>query len=101
MDVENTDFKDYAYKLTDGMTDVECIDGMLMATAYDLPWREDLFDGWDLYDLSQSFEFRKAGYRLVVPEQTKPWVAHDSETVSLQGFDKFRLIAMEEYKDML
>ena len=100
-DVENTDYKDYSYKLTDGIKDVESIDGMLMATAFDLPWREDLFDGWDLYDISQSFEFRKAGYRVVVPEQTKPWVAHDSENVSLQGYDKYRLIALEEYKDML
>ena len=76
-DVENTDFNGYSFKLTDGIKDVECIDGMLIATSVDLPWREDLFDGWDLYDISQSFEFRKAGYRVVVPEQTKPWVAHD------------------------
>ncbi len=26
---------------------VECIDGLLMATQYDVPWREDLFDGFD------------------------------------------------------
>ena len=44
-DVENTDYKDYSYKLTDGIKDVESIDGMLMATAFDLPWREAQSDG--------------------------------------------------------
>ena len=29
------------------------IDGLLMATQYDIEWREDLFQGWDMYDLSQ------------------------------------------------
>lgn len=38
---------------------VEAIDGLLMATQADLPWREDIFDGWDFYDVSQSMEFRK------------------------------------------
>ena len=45
---------------------VEMIDGMLMATQYDLPWREDLFDGWDFYDASQSQEFIRHGYKVVV-----------------------------------
>ena len=40
-----------------------------MATQYDVPWREDLFDGFDFYDVSQSFEFRKAGYTVGVPVQ--------------------------------
>lgn len=33
-------------------TNVEAIDGFLMATQYDLSWREDLFNGWDFYDVS-------------------------------------------------
>ena len=44
---------------------VECIDGLLMATQYDVPWREDLFDGFDFYDVSQSFEFKKQDIQLV------------------------------------
>ena len=35
----------------DGGWEVEGVDGLLMATQYDIPWREDLFDGWDFYDL--------------------------------------------------
>ncbi|HDR6305994.1 TPA: glycosyltransferase [Bacillus cereus] len=56
---------------------VEAIDGLLMATQYDVPWREDLFDGWDLYDTSQSIEFLKSGYNVGVPLQKTPWVIHN------------------------
>ena len=34
-------------------TDVEAVDGLLIATHGDVIWREDLFDGWDFYDISQ------------------------------------------------
>ena len=30
--------------------DVEAADGLFLATQYDVPWREDLFTGWHLYD---------------------------------------------------
>ena len=42
-------------------TEVDAIDGMLMATQYDVPWREDLGLGWHYYDISQSLEFRRRG----------------------------------------
>ena len=35
---------------------VEAVDGLLLATQYDLFWREDLFDGWHFYDISQSLD---------------------------------------------
>ncbi len=53
------------------------IDGMLMATQYDLPWREDLFMRWDSYDASQSQEFIRHGYQVVVPAMDHPWCLHD------------------------
>ena len=83
------------------MTDVEAVDGLLMVTKEDLPWREDLFDGWDFYDVSQSFEFRKKGYRVVVPEQKKPWCAHDDGTMNLWSYDGYRKIFLTEYASML
>lgn len=43
------------------VVDVTAIDGMFMATQYDISWREDLFDGWDFYDISQSCEFTRGG----------------------------------------
>ena len=37
---------DYEYPevAKNGVIEVEAIDGLLMATQYDIPWRDDLFD---------------------------------------------------------
>ncbi len=79
----------------------EAVDGFLMATQYDIPWREDVFNGWDYYDASQSFEFRKAGYSVVVPHQDPPWCLHDDGWLNLTNYFNNRLIFKSEYKDML
>ena len=42
---------------SDAYTSVTAVDGLFLATQYDLPWREDLFPGWHYYDLSQCMEF--------------------------------------------
>ena len=76
---------------------VEAIDGMLMATQYDLPWREDIFDGWDFYDASQSFEFRRKGYKIVVPQPEKPLVIHDDGLLNLRNYYKYRKKFIKEY----
>lgn len=47
-----------------GCQELECIDGVLMATREDVPWREDLFQGFHFYDISQCMEYRKQGYRV-------------------------------------
>ena len=77
---------------------VEAIDGLLMATQADLPWREDIFDGWDFYDVSQSMEFRKKGYKVVVPHMEIPWCLHDDGYVNLERYFKWRDVFL---KDML
>ena len=79
--------------------DVQAVDGMLMATQYDLPWREDLFDGWDFYDVSQSLEFRRETYRIVVPYQHTPWCMHDCGRSKLFGYDRGRKILLQEYQE--
>lgn len=80
---------------------VKAIDGFLMATSVDIPWREDIFDGWDFYDMSQSMEFCKNGYLLAVPEQDQPWCIHDDGAIlSLLNYNKYRKIFIEEYKDL-
>lgn len=56
---------------------VAAVDGLFMATQYDVPWRSDLFPGWHFYDVSQSREFINAGYQVIVPHQEEPWVIHD------------------------
>ena len=41
------DYKNYRYKLEDNFSVMDAIDGLLIATSYDIPWRTDLLDGWD------------------------------------------------------
>lgn len=77
--------------------DVECIDGLCMVTQYDLLWREDIFKAWDFYDVSQSFEYRKAGYRVVVPSVKKPWVLHDDGVLNLSNYEHEKEIFRREY----
>jgi hypothetical protein len=52
------------------------LDGLLMATQYDIPWREDIFDGWHFYDVSQCCEFKRRGYSVGILPQDEPWVFH-------------------------
>lgn len=87
----------YKYVLEDGLHEVDAVDGLLMVTNTDILWREDIFDGWDFYDVSQSFEFHKAGYKVVVPEQLCPWCKHDDGVLNLVQYDKYRKICMKEY----
>lgn len=76
---------------------VKLIDGVLMITQYDRPWREDLFKGWHFYDTSQSLEFIKAGYEVVVPKLNSPWCLHDIGKVNYNGFEKNRKIFLKNY----
>ena len=69
-----------------------------MATQYDLDWREDLFKGWDFYDVSQSAEFIKNGYQVVVPNLKDPWCLHDDGFLNLNNYDESRKIYLSEYK---
>ena len=80
---------------------VDAIDGLLMATQYDIPWRYDIFTGWDFYDISQSFEFRKAGYDIIVPPMDTPWCFHDDGIMNLSNYDKTRKLFRKYYADMI
>lgn len=100
LDMLNRDIVDYSgyeYKKEDGMTEVEAIEGLIMVTKEDVLWREDIFDGWDFYDVSQSYEFRKKGYHVVVPKQKKPWCAQGDGIRNLWGYDKYRKLFLKEY----
>ena len=79
--------------------EAEAIDGMLMATQYDVRWREDLELGWDFYDVSQSLEFTKKGYKIVIPYQQEPWCMHDCGRSKLLHYDEARKKMMEEYNE--
>lgn len=80
---------------------VEAIDGMIMITQYDLYWREDLFKNWHFYDLSQSLEFRKNGYQIVVPNTDTPWCLHDEGITTLNDYYEEREKFVNEYSSFL
>lgn len=89
-ELKGMDIKSY-YEL------VDAVDGMLMVTQYDLPWREDVFTGWHFYDISQSLEFRNAGYQVVVPQMQKPWCIHDDGYSDLEHYEEERKKFLKEY----
>ena len=77
--------------------EVEAIDGFFMATQYDIPWREDIFTKWDFYDCSQSMEFIRNGYQVVVPNMKTPWCVHDCGFLNLKDYDEEREKFVKEY----
>lgn len=83
------------------LTDVQAVDGMIIITQYDLMWREDLFENFDFYDVSQGLEFKKQGYRVVVPYQNTPWIIHDCSFPNLEKYDSDRQIFIDNYAKYL
>ncbi|MBA2942398.1 glycosyltransferase [Paenibacillus sp. CGMCC 1.16610] len=77
---------------------VEAIDGLIMITQVDIPWREDIFTGWHFYDISQCMEFTQAGYEIAIPHQKEPWIIHDCGELFLDSeYEKYKIIFTNEY----
>lgn len=89
------------FSIRDGYLEVESVDGLLIATQYDIPWREDVFKKWDFYDVSQSFEFIKAGYKVVVPGQATDWYIHDCGVLNMANYDDERKLFLKEYREFM
>lgn len=89
------------YNVENEYEKVKVIDGLIMATQYDLSWREDLFQGWHFYDVSQCFEFINHGYDIGIPKQDTPWCIHDCGIISYEGFEKERQIFLKNYPDLI
>lgn len=95
----HADYSIYRHQPSEGMCDVALIDGLMMITAYDLPWDEELLHDWDFYDAFQSMNFLLQGYRVVVPNQKLPWVIHDDgQSLSMWNYNKYRKIFMKKYE---
>jgi len=77
--------------------EVKAIDGLMIITQYDLPWRDDLFKSWDYYDISQSHEFINAGYKIIVPNTKTPWCIHDDGMMKLNNYYSNREIFLKAY----
>jgi hypothetical protein len=80
---------------------VSVIDGLLMATQYDIPWREDIIDGFHFYDKSQSLEFYKRGYEVVVPRMENTWVLHLGSQSFTSDYFRLRNKFFKEYSQYL
>ena len=78
---------------------VESIDGFIMICNKKVKWREDIFDGFDFYDISMCEEYLNAGYKIVVPDQPSPWAAHDDGIMKLGMYNKYRLLYLNEYRN--
>lgn len=52
---------------------VQIVDGALLVTQYDVAWREDILEGWQLCGVSQAAEMAARGYLTVVPSQENAW----------------------------
>ncbi len=83
--------------------ELEAVDGLFLATQYDIPWREDLFTGWHLYDTSACMEMRRRGYRVVVPNQREDfWCIHcPKEKPLAREYKEYQKIFIGEYGNEL
>lgn len=84
-------------KIINDYAQVQALDGLLLATQYDIPWREDIMDGWDFYDISQCMEFARAGYKAVVPRQKTVWCFHDNKSSDMSNYSYYRQRFIQEY----
>ena len=78
---------------------VAVADGLLLATQYDIDWREDLFENWHFYDISQCMEFRRKGYDVQLLGQQKTACIHMcGKGISQNGYQESRISFLREYE---
>lgn len=82
---------------------VETADGFLLATQYDIPWRENICDGWHMYDICQCKDMARHGFETVIPHQETYWCIHRPAPKPLDPlYEKYRRRFIQEYaKEML
>lgn len=77
--------------------DVQMLDGLLLATQCDIPWRTDIFTDWDFYDISQCMEMKIKNKRIVVPYQEIPWCYHDNKASKMEHYHRNYEAFLKEY----
>ena len=78
-----TDDRSFRGEDIEGATEeVMVVSGDLIATQYDIPWRSDLFHSNCFYAEAQCIEFRRRGYRSVVPHQDEAWLLSGTKEIS-------------------
>lgn len=86
-------------KASERFWEAKAVDGLLIMTNQDIRWRDDLGLGWDFYDITQSLEFIKAGWKVAVSCQAEPWCFHDCGISKLINYDDARKKVMEAYPE--
>ncbi len=84
---------------TGGVTSAKAVDGMILMTQYDVEWREDIFTGWDFYDVSQCFEFIRKGYEVAVFHENEISIMHDCGYSKLANYNDGREKFCKEYAE--
>ena len=79
--------------------EVEILDGFLIATQYDVDWREDLFNENSFGDAAQCLELRRRGYKCVAVNQSEPWLWYQSN--SMPYHEECRKAFLAEYSKEL
>ena len=64
-------------KETQGVLPMHNLDGVLLATKEDVPWRSDLFTDFHFYDVSACREYRKRGLAVGMLQSGKAGVLHE------------------------
>jgi glycosyltransferase involved in cell wall biosynthesis len=88
------EYSDWKMKVSAFLQPVEAyesvaqLDGALLATQYDLPWRVDLLKGRAFLGETRSREFINAGYEAGVPRQTESWTLFDQSLDELDLYEK-------------
>ena len=86
-------------KPEDQYENVQVIEGTIMATQYDLKWREDLFnDKYFLYE-SQCLEIAKCGYDIVIPKQFNKWcLGKEREKIEEEKVNYYQKVFLKNYE---
>ena len=79
--------------------EVETVSGMVIATQYDIKWREDLFSDDYFYDEAQCMEFQRQKYKVVVIREEKPWGTFIKRKYK-DDYYKYENIYLKEYSIM-
>ncbi|MBD9304424.1 MAG: hypothetical protein EGS63_06525 [Lachnospira sp.] len=97
----NNPEKNYPDNVT--IAEASAIDGIFTATDNDIRWREEIFDNWHFYDISQTMEFKKMGFHPVFLCSVSPMLLHELSTSksSVVQYDKYRRIFLKHYNDIL
>ncbi|UTR05125.1 glycosyltransferase family protein [Alkalihalobacillus sp. LMS6] len=76
-----------------------CVDGLLMATQYDLSWPEEI-RGWHFYDTAQCLHYSTHNYDVGIAHQPSPWVIHYCKTSTMEGYYE-ALPAFQKWRSLI